>query len=509
MELVQALEHPSLRPAHPVVRAAAEAVPGRTVRWVHSSEVLDIGPLLRGGELLLSGGTALATVSAADRRHYIAELAARRVAALAVQTAGAMPQLPADLIRAAEEQQLPLVELRSVVPFVEVTQSINSLLVSDSISTLRRADEVSHTVAVEMAGGADLRHLLEVIAEALHARVSLLLPGHTSPELINVDAPEALPTEPVQVFQVDITLRGVVAAALKIALQPGADGDLARMASGRVADVIALALLQQRPPSLDDIAGIELIRAVAANERDAVLTELCGTAGMDPGAPVLMLVARAHDPHQLRGMLEREGSRVAQRSVTYAGQSDVMALVQLPTGGSRRARWELLAALRGQIGALASSVCAGPSVDDIRGGFYSLAQARLTLDLAPAGSGGAQVFDSDDFVVDRMIFENLGADVRARLVAELLTELLDYDTRRGTSLAETLDAWLQSGCNTAQTARLLHLERQSLHNRLQRIFELVGGDPRGTGRLAGLQVALRVLRYAGSKYQTGQAPRGL
>lgn len=502
MDLVEALGHPSLRPAHPIVRAGMGAMAGRSVRWVHSSEVLDIGPLLRGGELLLSGGTALATVSAAVRRRYVEQLVARQVAALAIQTSEGMPELPADLIRAADEQHLPLIELRGVVPFVDVAESINSLIVSNSVSILRRADEISHSLAVAMVAGADLRHLLEVVAAALRARVSLLVPGRISPTLLNVDAPDVVPTEPVQVLQVDVSLRGVAAAALRISLRPGADAELARVAGSRVADVIALAMLQQHPPTLGDIGGIEVIRAVAANEREAILMELSAPAGVDPRAPLVMLAARTNDPNRLRTILERHVGTLVRRAVTYADQSDMIALAELPSADSRRARWRLLAALRRDGDALDTTLCVGPTVDDLRGAFYSLTQARLTLDLAPAGTHRARVLDADDFLIDRIILEHLQAEVCARMMAELLSELLDYDARRGTSLAETLDVWLRNGCNTALTARLLHLERQSLHNRLQRIFDLIGGDPRGTGRLAGLQVALRAWRHAGGRYHT-------
>ena len=56
---------------------------------------------------------------------------------------------------------------------------------------------------------------------------------------------------------------------------------------------------------------------------------------------------------------------------------------------------------------------------------------------------------------------------------------------------ETLRVWLDSGWNTAQAACELNLERQSMHQRLQRIFSLCCGDPRDTGRLAALHLATR------------------
>ncbi len=77
-----------------------------------------------------------------------------------------------------------------------------------------------------------------------------------------------------------------------------------------------------------------------------------------------------------------------------------------------------------------------------------------------------------------------------------LGALLDYDAQRNSRLLGTLAMWLDSGCNTAQAARELHVERQSMHQRLQRIFELCGGDPRRTGRLAALHLAARLARLS-------------
>ncbi len=81
-----------------------------------------------------------------------------------------------------------------------------------------------------------------------------------------------------------------------------------------------------------------------------------------------------------------------------------------------------------------------------------------------------------------------------RITQELLGELLDYDRRRGTRLLDTLDAWLISGCNSAEAARVLFIERQTLHKRLRKIFELIGGDPRGSAKLPGLYLAVHLAK---------------
>ncbi len=58
MTVRDALAVPALRNAGPLVLAGAAGL-GRQVRWVHTTELVDIAPLLRGGDLVLSTGIAL------------------------------------------------------------------------------------------------------------------------------------------------------------------------------------------------------------------------------------------------------------------------------------------------------------------------------------------------------------------------------------------------------------------------------------------------------------------
>jgi purine catabolism regulator len=177
MFLEQVLKHRSVTAADPFLRAGASAVEGRQVRWVHSSEVLDIAPLLRGGELLLSGGQALATATDERRVGYVRELAGRGVAALAIETGPSLPDIPESMLVAAESNGLPLFELRKVAPFVGIMQEINSILVGQSVELLQRGDEISHAMAAELAHGGGLDEVLAVLAGQTGASVRLVSPA--------------------------------------------------------------------------------------------------------------------------------------------------------------------------------------------------------------------------------------------------------------------------------------------------------------------------------------------
>ena len=105
----------------------------RPVRWVHSSEIYEIGPLLSGGELLLTTGLGLAGADAGARRHYVRELAERGVAGVAVELGRSLPEMPYELLDESRRRRLPLVALRAVVPFIRIAEAANTAIVTQSL----------------------------------------------------------------------------------------------------------------------------------------------------------------------------------------------------------------------------------------------------------------------------------------------------------------------------------------------------------------------------------------
>ena len=512
VSLGEILAHPALAAADPVVHPLGTDTSAQPVRWVHSSEVLDIAPLLRGGELLLCGGITLATATPAKRGDYVRELAQRGIAALAIETGGVLPEVPGDMLETAAEYGLPVVELRKVVPFVGVMQAINSMLVSDSVSQLRRADEASHAMAVELAHGGSLDRILSVLAGITHAEVTLTsTTGATLASAASGQAEAAgdksstvEPQEQARLIRIDVPIRGILAAQLLLRVPAGEDENLARTAGNRSVDILALALLQRMSPGLKEVAGAALLRAVDSGSQAWRLQQLASAAGIPPAAPLVALVIRSDMLEQLRSSVEHLLSRRVQPSATYVDNAELLAVAVLSGDSPRDSRHALLAGLRALPALAGTLVAVGPLADGISEAPWSLSETRLTLELAgslgrsQSGASGQQcpVIDSEAFAVERLAVGSLDTDQRRNFVRQQLGAVLDYDAQRNSRLLGTLATWLDSGCNTAQAARELHVERQSMHQRLQRIFELCGGDPRRTGRLAALHLGARLARLS-------------
>jgi PucR family transcriptional regulator, purine catabolism regulatory protein len=124
------------------------------VRWVHSTELPDPTPWLRGGELLLTTGMQL--TGPKMQRELIELLADHDIAGLGFGTGFKHKRLPAALVTAAQKRSFPLFEVPYELPFIAITERAFAQLVNERYEMLQR----------NMAG--------DVLAEALT--------GHLYPE---------------------------------------------------------------------------------------------------------------------------------------------------------------------------------------------------------------------------------------------------------------------------------------------------------------------------------------
>ena len=113
---------------------------------------------------------------------------------------------------------------------------------------------------------------------------------------------------------------------------------------------------------------------------------------------------------------------------------------------------------------------AGHSWSEMRDG---LAEALEALDAAPA-LPARPWHDAAQPDFGRLIWTLKDqAEVRAFVEARL-RPVVEYDRLRKSRLLETLEVFCRTGANKSATARALHLERQSLYHRLQRIEQVMG-----------------------------------
>jgi purine catabolism regulator len=166
------LDLPVLRRGRPSVLAGADLA-RRPVRWVHTSEIYEISPLLKGGEVLLTTGLGLVGAGPAAVRGYATGLAERSIAALVLELGRTFTTAPEALVEGARESGLPLIVLRGIVPFIEITETVHALLLSEEVTRLRSVERITSALTPTLLSGAGLIAVLRTLAELADCPVRL------------------------------------------------------------------------------------------------------------------------------------------------------------------------------------------------------------------------------------------------------------------------------------------------------------------------------------------------
>ncbi|MBO4257753.1 PucR family transcriptional regulator [Streptomyces griseorubiginosus] len=525
----RALELPGLRSGLPEVLAGADRLQ-RTVRWVHAGEVPNIASLLKGGELLLTTGYGLGT-RPADQRVFVRTLAERGIAALVVELGPRFTRLPAALVDTARAAGLPLVQLHREVPFVAVTEEIHTEIVNGHYALLQRAEEVHRRCTEALLGGGGVPQVLGILAGFGGNPVFLETPDG---QLLYAagEGPEG--ADPLQVWEglrgqhkdappsgsvlVDVPGggpgTGSVRARLVLLPVRAPLGPVHRMAAERAAGILAVVLMQARQEEelaargrgdfLTDLAE----GRITAEDAPAQARVLGFKPGTSPLLPVVMRLGDALSPGGGWAVLARAVSEeLASVGVPVLlgvrpVEGRVLVLLGLRSESERPAVADrVAAALRAGVeragmqrpGAQPPVVVVG-----VVGGWAAAsAGLRHAAETATAAQGltDRPWYDARRLDIDLLLWRLRDHPDLAAFVDRAIGPLRDHDDRSRPPLLPTLETYLAHAGRKAETARELHLNRQTLYNRLARIGELLGTDLEDPQTVLALSLALRARRY--------------
>jgi purine catabolism regulator len=490
-----ALGLPALRRGLPEVVAGAGDLE-RPIRWVHAGEVPNMASLLRGGELLLTTGMGIGP-RAADQRRFVAELAAREVAALVIELGHTYEgRLPDALVAAAEQASLPLVELHATVPFVAVTEAIHTEIVNRHYDLLRRAEELQGAFTEVMVDGGGIPDVLALLAEAvanpvfLEAADGRLLHHAAGP---SGDDPIGVWTQAAGGAEGVGAVAPVAGGGRLVVLPVDAPLDaFAPAAVERAAGIVALALLRTRQEEELLARGrgdllAELMAGRLDGEAAAGRARALGFGG-GAAAPAALLpvVARGGDARAIEGL-----GPPALVGVDPTGETLLM-VVALRDAGDRTAVADRVAAALGPEAVVAvAGAVGGRDWDAVAVGLRDAADsAAAATRLAPR-----PWHDATAMGLDRLLWRWRDRAELAEHVERTLGPVIAHDARRKHALLPTLEALCANGGRKAETARALHLNRQALYDRLKRLEDVLGRDVSDPRVLLDLQLAVEARRH--------------
>ncbi|GHE01773.1 PucR family transcriptional regulator [Streptomyces alanosinicus] len=527
----RALELPGLRSGLPEIVAGADRL-ARTVRWVHAGEVPNIASLLKGGELLLTTGYGLGT-RPAEQRAFVRTLAERGIAALVVELGPRFTRLPAALVDTARAAGLPLVQLHREVPFVTVTEEIHTEIVNGHYALLQRAEEVHRRCTEALLGGGGVPQVLGILADFSGNPVFL---ETADGRLLYAAGEGPKGADPLQVWEglrgphkdapppagsvlVDVPgggpgTAGSVRARLVLLPVRSPLAPVHRIAAERAAGILAVVLMQARQEEelaargrgdfLTDLAE----GRITAEDAPAQARVLGFKPGESPLLPVVMRIGDSLSPGGGWAVLARAVSEelAAVGVPVLLGvrpvEGRVLVLLGLRSESERSAVADrVAAALRAGVERAGMRRPGSPPpvvVVGVAGGWAAAsAGLRHAAETATAAQGltDRPWYDARRLDIDLLLWRLRDHPDLAAFVDRAIGPLRDHDHRSRPPLLPTLETYLAHAGRKAETARELHLNRQTLYNRLARIGELLGTDLDDPQTVLALSLALRARRH--------------
>lgn len=485
----------------------------RPVRWVHVSDVTRVSDLLRGGEIVLTTGAALARGDA-DSIEYLRSFADAGVSALVVEFGLYITKFSDAVIRTADELGLPLIALRTEARFVEITEAVHRIIVADQYAEVEFARRV-HEVFTDLSmRRASLNDIVATAAELLHDSAVLEDLSHQvlAFAAVDVSAAELLEhwenrsrTTLSTSSTTDVEASAWVTTEVGPHTQPWGllvlpevreSTPRRRMVIERTAQALSLSrMIEKDQVSLEQQAqsGLieDILRGDIDTERDALAR--ARALSMRSGVMFVPLVIRVlrreiSDPvdaqRHTRRILDalahslRSTSRSALVSIRRAGELNV--ILSIPDRANTR---DYLTAACALIHTEAlriptvSTATIGVGTESTRlvAAVLSLGEAAHVAEVAMSLGSSTKPFYRAVDVRLRGLLSMMRDDARIQRFAEAeLGSLIEYDIKNRTDQMKLLTAFLAMNGNKTELAKSLNLSRPTLYSRLAAIERVLG-----------------------------------
>jgi purine catabolism regulator len=505
--LAEALQLAAFRRATPVVLAGETAL-DRPIRWVHATELTDVGDILRPGDLVLTMGTGLPD----DSDH--ASLAAFAQTLADVGSVGLVVELgrrwstalPPLLIEAFEDRGIPLVALTHETKFAALTQAIGERIIDAQLAEMREARRVHETfteLSFTQAGPAEILDAVQrltggpVVLENAQHRPLDFLPGRedSSGFLDGWQARSARVTttgrtswDPDNGWLLTRLGNSEQNWGRLIIASPEPPPERVIAVAERAAAALALHRLHDRDrENLMRRTHRELMAGLQTDPDPEDVLRRCELARFPVQRRSFLGmvirprdVARAHlDLNEIAASTVRAAHSARVPALVCEVEREIRVLLSTTSTASTDAMADRLAAR-----VLANHdvvIAAGRVVDDRGGVDRSLREAGHVADAIPSRAIPGQrpdVHRLEDLHL-RGLLSLFGPDDRLRLFVDReLEPLREHDRASGgrPGLMSALAALLRHPASKTDAAASLHLSRAAFYDRLAKIEDVLGVD---------------------------------
>src|SRR6266700_205697 len=434
---------------------------------------------VRGGELAL---LALSQLHRLDETlpHLLTSLHKEGVAAIAIATAS-LESLEKETLSLADQLHLPLILLPLTAPLEEIEREVITFIVSFRGENERKATEISHQLMQLSLQGAGLQGICEHLALTLNKWVIV---QDADQELRCQASPSDSETQTLQASLTDENLlrKGLRRITVPIQIRHEEVGYLSIIGKDTDFDYLERLILGQVTP----ILALEFARE---RDRNEVESRYSAEALMD----VLQGNYQQTDEILTRARLLGYDLLVPQIVAIFEiGQNEP----EYPTS-SFQAQWSKRIHARLQQGKIGNgnlpifTAGIGRIADDVQQISQSYREAQQALEIGRRLFGEGSIHYFARLGIYRLLFHLYEHEELSDFYQETLAPLLESDSH-SSALLETLECFFNCNGNLSETARTMHLHRNSLLYRLGRIEELLGRSLEDAELRLSLQIALKI-----------------
>lgn len=476
------------------------------VKWIHVGEIAAGDPWLTGDEVLLVTGTD--HDEGFDWEAYVLHLVDSRCTAIGYGVGFHHETVPEGLIEAARRHEFAIFTVPESVPFIAVTRAVFDAVYREKYSALREAIGLNRKLLPLVANEPDPRHIVQLLGGALHRPKLGLFDYYGQPIAWSGVYEEETKTlwEHVRAHwparsSVSYTEDGSHVSVVPI---PGSDETIAYLVSisAEEPDERHVLVMEQGLTAL----GLVLSRLVSVRDERRervggffadVLDRECSPEAMAKSLADLGIGAVAR--HQVLACRQlAEGTRDGRELVSHVEdiavglgrqqligwvEDQLVVLVIDPHPGAAETLWSALRARGWE-----ATVGHGQVRDGLQHLDESIFEARTA-----ALDGRRGVAQGGSLAVDALIGQIAGANGVDAFLAQTFGDMVD--TERNEAFFETLEVYLRHGGRPGPTSEELHVHRQTLAYRIDRIQQLTGRNLRNGPDMLDLLLALKLRQH--------------
>ena len=149
------------------------------------------------------------------------------------------------------------------------------------------------------------------------------------------------------------------------------------------------------------------------------------------------------------------------------------------------------------------------NLNEVRNSYTS---AKETMNIREKIPNELNSFFYEDLYIFRMVLAAHNQGILNEFIADYIGPVLSQDQQNSGELLKTLKTYLQCKGAKKETAEQLHIVRQTLYHRLEKLYELIGRDFMDPYKRQAVEVAISAYEYISasqskSEYENTAIPR--